>query len=203
MLTAAASLVPVVNSLHSIITDPSQLLSSSDNEIVLSEGAAPLSATREFRTLSVGDFNLDDVNYVLTDAQKEQVKKQYGTDPNALKMRNQSPRFGPSEISIDTDGEKKMGMPKYVYGIAVCGAVGIGIGVLQLFFTGFYMFMRCCCWRWCMKKKSDHEQEGFKGVGKQKTTTNILYTQSDISFDRSLFVFFFFLFLFFFFFSLV
>ncbi len=89
----------------------------------------------------------------------------YGTSSDSLKMRNQSPRFGPSQIDINTSAsaEKKMGIPVYIYGIAVCFVVGIGIAILQLFFTCTYMFLRCCCWRWLCKKRSDHEKEGFGG----------------------------------------
>jgi hypothetical protein len=90
----------------------------------------------------------------LTAAQKQAVIDAFATDPKALNMRNQSPRFGPSDPAIES---------AYYIGMGIHLASGFAIGFLNLFFTGLYMFCRCCCWRCMCKKKSDWEVDGFQG----------------------------------------
>lgn len=105
-------------------------------------------AGRRFRVQAVPK------TFPLTDSEKAAVLAAFQTDSKALGMRDQAPRFGPKEISTDSD---------YYIGVGICLAIGVGIAILQLICTGWYMFLRCCCWRWCCKKRSDWEQPGFPG----------------------------------------
>jgi hypothetical protein len=151
---AAAAATPKTASLSS---------ASSSSVTAFSEGRVPVS----HRQLS-GGFGSNLGTFDLTDAQKADVRARYGTDSAAIQMREQSPRFGPSKMDFTTDGSGEkdpfgIGINMYLYGIIVCFLIGIGIAFGQFILTGFYMFFRCCCWRWLCKKRSDHELEGFQG----------------------------------------
>lgn len=116
---------------------------------------------RSQSSLSIGTFEM-------TPAQRAAVEAAFFTDPASLKMRNQSPRFGPDSPVFTTSGDEEkdpygIGVSSYLWGLLVCIIIGFGIGILQLLFTGLYMFCRCCCWRWCCKKQSAHEKVGFPG----------------------------------------
>lgn len=117
--------------------------------------------TRRQSKLVVSDFNL-------TPAQKSAVEAAFFTDPKSLAMRNQSPRFGPSEPKYTASGQEQkdpygVGISAYLWGLIMCFLIGLIIAFLQLFFTGVYMFFRCCCWRWCCNQRSDWEKPGFAG----------------------------------------
>jgi len=122
-----------------------------------------------YRNLAGGFSGTPDFDkFELTDDQKASVLAEYGTDSKALKMRDQSPRFGPSKMQFTVgDNDDKdpygIGISSYVWGVALCFIIGIGIAFFQLFLTGPYMCLRVCVWRWCCKKRSDHEKDGFPG----------------------------------------
>lgn len=106
--------------------------------------------------------------FALSPEQKQAVEAAFFTDPKSLAMRNQSPRFGPSEPKFSASGEEQkdpygIGVSAYLWGLIMCFAIGIAIAFLQLFFTCLYLFFRCCCWRGCCKKRSDWEKPGFAG----------------------------------------
>jgi hypothetical protein len=107
-------------------------------------------------------------SFQLTDAQKAGVRARFGTSSKSLGMRNQSPRWGPSYPDYTADaGEEQdphgIGISWYLWNVALCAIIGIGIAIGQLLLTGIYFFFRILVWRCCCHKKSEHEEPGFAG----------------------------------------
>lgn len=120
---------------------------------VSASASASQSDSSHFRVLSDGYVIPP---YELTDEQRAAVEAAFATDPKALEMRNESPRFGPGETDqANTDD--------YVMTLLWCGGIAVAIGVLQFVLTLLYMCCRICVWRWCCKIQSDHEKPDFPG----------------------------------------
>lgn len=159
--------VPVASASTAAADAPSSSLVSTSTP----SGLPSLPSHLRSLALSIGTFTL-------TPEQEAAVEAAFFTDPKALKMHDQSPRFGPSYPVFTTNGEEKkdpygIGVSAYVWGLVMCFLIGVAIAILQLLCTGFYMFMRCCCWRWCCKQKSEHEKPTFMGY---KTFCSKYYT---------------------------